>query len=237
MTHSISYVGIIHNTAEFPYTLAANIAHWAQVSGKFTTVKCMSYRRNIHALLLPLVGNSTATFHPAILAQQMPWQHAERPKNRTKYATVFIETTEALEYAINRSFLDHAFMADVRQQIELMSPTSSTGVTGDCRLLFVITDIRSEEEMAVIKTIFTSGRGMFVRAVGNKDSRASLKCAELDGSFVEQFYTRVEPARFSFMVDNTSSEADLEAINTAVLELLPDDKTKNSKTVKLEEMD
>jgi len=78
---------------------------------------------------------------------------------------------------------------------------------------------------------------MLVRAVGNKDSRVALKCPELDGSFFEQFYTREKPDRFAFMVDNTSSEADLEAINAAVLDLLNENNKKKRKINNISEVD
>jgi hypothetical protein len=225
----VAFVGVIHNTAEFPYQLAADIAHWAQVSGKFNTVKCLSYRAPFHRMLLPLAVGSAAVFHPAYLSQQMPWSDATKPKNRTKYASTFIEASEAIEIGVSNTFLDHAFRAEIRHQLD--------GLPLDTKVLFVLTDVRSVSEVATIRELFTSVRGIFVRAMGNADSRKNIKCAELDQSILESFYRDVDPSLLAFSVDNTSPLDDLEAINGAVLTLLDDKEKKTPTRTNINEVD
>jgi hypothetical protein len=205
----VYFVGLVHNTAAFPYNMARALVTAALESGKYSFVKTVSVRGMMHAMLTPLVGLDDGAFDPQILAQPMPWRTTV--DNSEKYAAIFIEMSEAVEFGIQQGFFNFSFRAMVRR---LLFDNEVKGKT-----LLIVTDIRSAEEMTMLAEQLGAKKCMFVRALGSETTRRRIACSEIDGSILETFYTKVPLARFAFCVDSNSPEATLDLVETAVVNL------------------
>jgi hypothetical protein len=231
MSRSIYLVGLVHNTAAFPYQLSREIQHWALASGKFDAVKCFSFREAVHTTLLPLIGQQAGTFDSACLALQMPWANSVKPMNdehgnpkpetekqrkdrvnSTKYATACIEFAESMEIGLSEHFFQFYFPREVVRQLK-DSPDAK-------RILLVVTDIRTQKDIVCIKQSALFKKHILVRVQCADHARKEIKCAALDSSRWETFSSDVPVGDIAMSLDDTATEDELEILNAKIGSLL-----------------
>lgn len=205
MSRKLFIVGIVHNTAEFPVRLAKELAHEAHA--KFDNVQCLSFHEPAHTLLLPLVGQRPGMFDNHCLTAQMPWQttHPQRPResneefrnrrNRTRYATAFIEAIEGLCMALNEDIFRIWVPGEIRRRME--------NAKEDTRTLLIVTDLRDYRDILLLRQGVDATGSLIVKCVCEDSARLGIKCPELDSSHWESFAKEVTPDSYDCQIDPT----------------------------------
>lgn len=213
MSRKIYFLCLVHNTTESPYRLAKEIARSAAT--EFEAVRHFSFCEPVHSTLLPLVGQQPGTFDHNTLALQMPWEHEATPpvnenglpvretatqlrerKNRTKYATAFIEGIEAMRIGVNQNVFGYWFMRELQRQL--------LDVAADARVLFIITDLRAEQDVRLLKEKCSASGCLVARVLCPNNTRLDIRCPELDSSNYEGFAKNIKPDVLNCEIDPTT---------------------------------
>lgn len=227
MSRSIYLVGLVHNTAEFPYKLSHEMHHWALASGKFDVVRVFSFREQAHNTLLPLIGQQPGTFTSSCLARQMPWASSVKPMNdqngnpiketsqqtrdrvrSTMYAVAFISYAEALEIALSEHFFGLYFRHEILHQLKNVPEAK--------RILLIVTDIRDQKDIVCIRQSPLLKKWILVRVQCDDNARKEIKCASLDTSRWETFSSDVPVEDIVMSLTNEATEDELEILNAKI---------------------
>jgi len=217
MSRKLFIVGFVHNTAEFPIRFAKELAHEAHA--KFDNVQCFSFHEPAHTLLLPLIGHEPGMFDQHCLKLQLPWQTAVDKKqgesneafrnrrNRTKYATAFIEAIEGLSMALNEDYFRMWIPGEIRRRMQKGGDGSQT--------LLIVTDLRDERDIQLLRQGVNATDSVMVKIICPDSARAELKCPDLDSSHWESFASGITHDLYDCQVEPTQENC-LEVIMNQV---------------------